>query len=290
MVPFLAGVLVCVLVAAPAAAQPHVRRDRSATITGNPDEALPEIRAAPGVQTLLLFDAAIRPEGLAVDRSRVKILGAGESFLLLELVVALDMQERVILQVPYAEGRAPAQAVFSIVSHPTEVNPRMEVERREQPVEACQAELTALRARCATLSPTRFVRAGLLGPQGVKVRPVEACEKGTPSAGLRCTRGTLYLADAWALLELELHNAEDQPPWRLLEAALWTKWGTKSTPERSVVEVESLEIEPGETGRVHVETGPPERSRRGITVEFMGTGGRTFTLPNVYLTEIQEKP
>src|SRR5688572_29188797 len=105
-----------------ARAQPSpvlVQQKRSITVTGNPADPPHEIHAAKGVATVLLFKSQINEGTVEVDKTRVKIIDAGEWSIIFEPVIELGSDERLVLSVPFADGQ---RAVFVLVSSPSEVD------------------------------------------------------------------------------------------------------------------------------------------------------------------------
>jgi uncharacterized protein (TIGR02268 family) len=277
-----ARALMLVLMAGSALAQPtaeRVRREQRFTLTDNPADPIPEIHAAPEVATLVLFDAEIQPAAVQVDRARLKLLGSGPRFLLVQPVVALGPQERLILRVPYGEGPSPGSAVLALVAHPTEVDTRVEVTRRSRAGSACEAKLAEAQSRCAALSPTRFVRDGGIGKAGVLAKRVTAV--GAPSQELSVEEAYVYTAEAWTLVRLKLRN-RGPAPWRPQSATLVEARAQAPVRVRSV-ETEASEIAPGTKGAVFIECDALPEQQGTFTLEVRDTTGRTWTLPSIQL-------
>jgi uncharacterized protein (TIGR02268 family) len=258
----------------------RVRREQSVTLNVDPSAPVPEIHTAPEVTTVVLFDAEIRPDTLEVDRARVKILGIGPRFILLQPVVELGSDERVFLRVLYVDGRELAQAVLVLVTAPLEVDTRIEVVRPTRSTSACQVEVAAANARCAALSPTRLVREGWLGEHGVSARLL-SCEEAPLDAEVSCINGMAFSADRWTLLRVEIEARKKGTrtrPWRprgaiLRDARTHAQW------QAHAVEAEPAELTPGQGGRVFVEFAAPLDTTREYTLELSDVEGHSTTFP-----------
>lgn len=255
------------------------KRQRSVTVTGNPADPPHEIHAAKGVATVLLFKSQIDGGTVEVDKTRVKIIDAGEWSIIFEPVIELGRDERLVLSVPFADGQ---RAVFLLVSHATEVDTRIDVTRHEQTVESCRAELAAAQARCAKISPMTIVRSGLVDGYGVQVRAIITAGGHVSAGGLSFNRGKSYCAGNWVLVAVGIRN--DGAPWILREAVL----RSAKTGERVVVrsiEMEHEQVASGETGFVFVETEAPLKSAGSdFVLELSDTAsGRSLSVPNVKL-------
>jgi uncharacterized protein (TIGR02268 family) len=219
----------------------------------------------------------------------VKILDVGEWSLISEPVIELGHDERLVLRVQFIEGGASAQALFLLVFSPSEVDTRIDVVRREQTVEACQAELAETQARCAQISPARFARAGLLTKSGVVARTVPGCYTADLRVSrLSCSGATAYRADGWGLVDVEIHNESDQP-WAPREAILKSDTALEVLLTVRAVEMDAAQLGPGEVRHVLVEVDPPAEGEM-FTLELRDTpGGRSFKLPTVDLSETERK-
>jgi uncharacterized protein (TIGR02268 family) len=260
------------------------RLELSVTLTGDPADPLPELRAAPGIDTPVFFDADLNLDTLEVDRARIQIVGTGPRFIIFTPVVRLGADMPAILRVRYADGRDPTQAVLTIVSHPSEVHTRVEVVRRPPSAsEACEPRLAEARAQCAALSPTRAVRAGLWGDTGV-ISTRLPTPSGPPSpAWLSYLKGWVYSTEGWGLVKVEVRNALGQPPWRPREARLSCDMGTVQV--RSA-EAEPAELAPGATGTVFVEYARPEEKGRACHLAVRDGSGRSLALPEFEIPKV----
>ena len=252
------------------------QRQRSLTVTGDPAEPPHELRVAGGVFTVLSFKSQLRRDAIEVEGRGTRIqVDAGDTFVILEPLIDLGATERLMLSVPFDDGQ---RAVFVLVPHSSEVDTRIDVVRREQTVESCQAQLAEAQARCAKLSPARFVSAGWLTPEGVVAQPLRRCGIERPIAGLECQSGTAYRAKKWALVDVEIRNTSNEHPWLPREVSLK---GMRSGVRLTVraVEMEPARLAPGERGRVFVELDPPHAAEPFVLE--LGDGVRNLKIPQV---------
>lgn len=277
-----------------AAAQPQARelRSRRVVLSSSSAESVPEIRVATGVLTTLSFeDSSIDARALQLEGqgSRVKLLDAGEHTVVLKPLVEPGRGERILLVVPFTDGRAPTQATFALVSHPAEVDSQVEVVREAQSAEACQAELAdaqarlaekdaelqSLRARSAANGPAGLILAGLLDVEGVKAAYSDPVASSLTQGALRLAGwdGVLgFRAAAWAAVAVRVQNTGEHP---------WAPGGVKlistktSRPVAGAsIRMEKQQLAPGESTLVVVETVLPSASAGELfTLEMFGADG-----------------
>ncbi|RJS14716.1 hypothetical protein DRW03_34200 [Corallococcus sp. H22C18031201] len=177
------------------------------------------------------------------------------------------------LTVSFADGAAPTRVVFSLVTHPSEVDAQVMVSRLPRTAEAIQAELEELRASCAAKDaelealrarsvasgPAGMILAGLLGTGGVRVGKVDALGSGE---GLKPQEAVTYSARGWAAIAVEVRNTGSQ---------LWTPTDARlsivASGERInvlAVRMKEQQIRPGGTELVVVETGAPNWSEGAL--------------------------
>jgi hypothetical protein len=263
-----------------ASAQPSLareRRERAVTVTGNPADPPHEIRVAKGIVTVIFLDAPIHRDAVEVEGrgTRVKV-DAGDSSVILEPLIDLGPTERLVLRAPFADGKAPAQAVFVLVAAPSEVDTRIDVVRREPPEVACQAKVME--------GPLEFARAGYLDRSGIKTAVIRSHLD--VSGDFESVAGVSHLGEGWLLIDVEIINRSGQP-WVPEEATLTSKAG-KQVKVRAMT-AEPGEIAPGQRGRILVETeAPPESAGREFVLELRGRDGRSLSIPTVRLLPHQE--
>jgi uncharacterized protein (TIGR02268 family) len=257
-------------------------------VTGNPADRPHEIRVARGIATLLRFKSQLNRNAVEVDGRGTRItVDAGDSSIILEPLIDLGSTERLVLRVPFADGKAPAQAAFVLVSSPSEVDTRIDVVRHEQTVESCQAELAEAQARCSELSPARFARAGWLTRQGVTARRIIKCNGATQMDGLVCDAGTAYRAETWALLDVKIRNESNDQPWTPSEVILKDMKSGVQVAVRAV-EMDAAQIGPGEAGYIFVEVDPASHGGP-FALELRDSAGPGITVPFVDLNAQESK-
>lgn len=266
------------LVGGTAAAQPHPsarqRQDRRVLLAGNPDDPAPEIRVAGGNLTILLFNAPLDRDSLGVDRARFNLVDAGERSLTLLPATDLGSGERLVLKVRFKD-RPLAQAVFALVSHPSEVDGTVEVEYRPDTLEA-------LKATCVDTGPAGFVFSGVLDKEGIRARPFFTSVPAANRSGLQVTRGVGYRARPWAAVSLEVRNLPGQKPWAPGAVRLTGAAGALVTVR--AVHMEPRVLTPGEAGLLVLETAAiaDEDALGPFLVELLDEdGGRALTVSGV---------
>ena len=269
---------------APAQSLPAVREriERRVVLSGDSSEPVPEVRIAAGATTLLRFDALLQRDAIEVEgRERFHLLEVGERILVLEPAMNLGPGERLRLRVRYADDAAPAQGVFALVSHASEVDARVDVFRKRDSVEVLRAELAdaraqltaqevelrALQARCEASGPAGLVTAGVLDADGVRGGRIR-WEKTLKSDGsLDCVRGEALHSASWSVVSFVIRN-KGPAPWTGSTAKL------RNISRGERVEVVAFRaqpqvIAPGETGHIIIEVAAlAERTGEKFSVEL----------------------
>ncbi|WP_224371974.1 DUF2381 family protein [Hyalangium versicolor] len=270
--------VVVLLVMTTAEAQPQSLRGRSVTLSGSPLEPPPEVRVAASIPLVLLFDAPIDKDSLQLDASRLQLIATGESSLVIAPVVSPSEKERWVLRVRYADGARPEWAVLVLVSRPPEVDGRIDVVRRPQSLEACQAALAEARAQAELPRAEVWELADRLGGGAVQAQAIDAQTRNTLHA-----KGTVYLLATGLLLDFQVRNPPDLPAWTPIEAVLRSETNGALVPVRTMA-VKPGRIAPGEEGRVAVDAElPSPGAGRVFTLEVRDASGRGFTLDSVQL-------
>lgn len=246
--------------------------------TVNPADPQAEVRIAKGTATMILFPSEIRKKPVTVDASRIRVLDVGNRSIIVEAVEDLRADERQKIEVLFADGRAPERATFVLVTHPSEVDARIDVVRPEQTNAACQAEVRELRARCSAKGPEDFVLLGYVDKTGVRTAKVDAHDD--TARGFVSHGGTSYRGYGWALIEVRIRPPLHGPPWTPIEATLTGKDGDRLRVR--LVTAGKGEPALGESVRVLVvlEELPPAEGLV-FTLEVLGEDGRSAVLPGV---------
>jgi uncharacterized protein (TIGR02268 family) len=221
---------------------------------------VPEVRVAANTLILFRFDASIDRASVEVEgrTTRFRLVDVGDRTLILELAVEPGSGERLVVRVRYKDGASPAYATFALVSHPMLVDKEVEVVRRPRTVEALEATLAEKDAQIAALrsvsGPAGLVFSGRLDLAGVRARRIATVFSGAQS-GLRVVDVEGYRANTWALAAVRVRNLPGQKPW-VPGAAQLTR--ADSTPVKVLsVDLNKVQLEPGEVGIVAVETEAP---------------------------------
>ncbi|WP_407667513.1 DUF2381 family protein [Myxococcus dinghuensis] len=263
------------LLSVAASAQPaptaRERQDRRVVLS-NGAAPVPELRVAAGFLTNIVFEAPLDRGSVEVEgRERFRLVDVGERVLALEPAADLGPGERLGLRVRFAAGAAQGQGIFVLVSHPGEVDARVEVFRQQDSVELLRAELVearaqlkaqaeelqAVRALRATEGPTGLILSGMLNGRGLKVRHIQPTPTKSESRGeqLKVENGTTFRASTWAAITVEVRNlgAND---WTPTSARVVNSQGGTSLDALSI-RMALPRIEPNKSGRVVIETEVP---------------------------------
>ncbi len=222
---------------------------------------MPELRVAAGHLTTLVFNVLLDRDSLELDRTRFKLVDVGERTVNLLPITELGSGERLVLKVRFKDRALPSQAVFALVSHPSEVDGSVEVDRRADTAEALQsalaqkdAELEALKVRCMADGPAGLVLSGVIDRYGITTTSLSGSVPPEGRTGLRVALGTAYRARKWAAVSMTVSNLPNQQSWAPSSARL-------IGPGDSLVRVLAVRVEPpilnpGDSVLLVVETEP----------------------------------
>ncbi|AKQ69950.1 hypothetical protein A176_006862 [Myxococcus hansupus] len=270
--------------AAPAQSLPAVREriERRVVLSGDSSAQVPEVRIAAGAATLLRFDALLQRDAIEVEgRERFHLVEVGERILVLEPAMDLGPGERLMLRVRYADDAAPAQGVFALVSHASEVDARVNVFRKRDSVEVLRAELAdvraqltaqevelrALQARCQASGPAGLVMAGSLRAEGVRGGRIKWETTLKSDGSLDCVRGEALHSASWSVVSFFVRN-KGPAPWKASTAKL-RSLARGERVEVVAVRTQPQVIAPGETGRIIIEVAAiEERAGEKFSVEL----------------------
>jgi uncharacterized protein (TIGR02268 family) len=279
----------CLLAAGTATAQPQSsareRRDRRTSLALTPTE----LRVAANNITTVVLNGPLDRESLVVDRTRFKWAEVSDQMLILQPLADLGSGERIVAKVNFTDRAVPAQAAFTIITHPTEVDGTVEVDRRANTPEALiaaltqkEAELEELKARHAGSGPASLVLSGWLHEKLKQPIRFLAVMGSANATGLEATQGIGYEGNTSALLAISIRSPQGQKPWAPTEARLVSADG-KPVMVFSV-QMKSLQLAPGEEGLVVVEAKtPPWKPGVPFRVELVDASGErrlSFTLVN----------
>ncbi|MCP3105517.1 DUF2381 family protein [Myxococcus sp. K15C18031901] len=265
--------LLPLLLGVTASAQPvpaaRERQDRRVVLS-NGAAPVPELRVAAGVATLLLFDAPLDRGSVEMEgRERFRLVDVGERVLALEPAADLGTGERLGLRIRFANGAAQGQGIFVLVSHPTEVDARVEVFQQQDSVELLRAELVEARAQLKaqveelhtfrTLrdagGPTGLIMTGALDFSGVQGSRVKVVRQKGHGKFLVADDVTSFRASTWAAMSVEVRNT-GRPPWAPTTARIVNSKSGIGVAVRSIRSA-LPRIASGESGMVVVETEVP---------------------------------
>ncbi|RKG62880.1 DUF2381 family protein [Corallococcus sp. CA054B] len=269
----LALALVWAAARAESAPSARVRRERLVTVASTPTEPLPVVHIAVDTPTVFLFSSPIQKKTLTFDESRIRVLDAGERSVIVQPVANLDAGERQEIGVFFADGRVPTRAAFVLVTDPSEVDSRIDVQRPEPPNTACQPTTQAPAPK-----PEDFVLLGYVDEKGVTT----SSRKGKLDAvqGLNWDSIVAFRGTGWILAAVTIGNGPDRPAWTPREAMFVGRVGM---PLRARLVAEKPgAILTGQEGRVLAAVEVPEtKADLVLTLEVRGDGERRLTIPDV---------
>jgi uncharacterized protein (TIGR02268 family) len=246
---------------------------RAVTLASDPADPLPEVHVAEDKRTVLVFPEPIQAKTLTFDESRIRVLDTGALSVIVQAVTDFKEGERHEIGVFFADGRAPSRAAFVLVTNPTEVDARIDVQRPEPPAAPCLSE-----AHPRVPQPEDFVLLGYVGDKGVSVAPVK--DVVDEAQGLKTQSGLFYLGRGWALVSLDVGNYSDHPAWIPREANFTGPSGLKLRT-RLVVDGGEV-IKPGASRRVLAVVDIPKLSANKVfALELIGSDGRNLIVPDV---------
>ncbi len=257
-------------------------RQRTVTVTSNPAEPPHEVHVSHEAPTGFLFGSDLRKKSVRVDASRIRVLDEGARSIIVQTVKPLEEGERQELEVEFADGKAPARAVFALVAHASDVDALVTVARQEPAVPTCLAEV-----RAGVRGPEDFLLLGYMGESGVptaKIPPVT-----DDAHGFESLKGVAYRGKGWLMFQVEIRNMRGPQPWVPTEATLTIKTGEKLRGR--VVLEERRKPAPGKPVRVLVVTEePPASAGLVFILEVSGADGRTLAIPEVKIPALAKEP
>jgi uncharacterized protein (TIGR02268 family) len=239
----------------------RVRREQQLVLSRVPAGSELELRVAPGITSVARFDAQV--EHVQVMREGLEHLiwwdVAGQS-LLVEPRRELASFGPVPLEVVLLQGSTRIRLVFQLVSHPGEVDTRVDVELRPRSARSEQEpELASPRREGGPFS--RLVFSKVMGESGVTHGAFQGQIVGN---GVRPKNPEAYRAERGRAITFLVHNPEGAKPWVASEVV-------REGGGRWTVSMETP-IAPGATGRVVVESAEDEAGAP-VRLEVREEGG-----------------
>jgi uncharacterized protein (TIGR02268 family) len=258
------------------------RQDRHTSLALTPTE----LRVAANTVTTVMLNGPLDRDSLVVDRTRFKWAEVSDQALMLQPFTDLGPGERLVVKVNFKDRAVPAQAVFVVTTHPTQVDGTVEVDRRANTPEALSAaladrdaQLAELKVRCEASGPSAVVLSGWLTSM-IQLTPVQSSESSMEVSGLLVMGGAIYQGTTSTLVAFGVRNLPDQKPWAPGEARLMS---TSGTPLKVLsVQMKPPQLAPGEKGLLVIDSKePPPAADRPFHVELMDASGErrlSFTL------------
>jgi uncharacterized protein (TIGR02268 family) len=229
----------------------RVRREQQLVLARVPAGSELELRVAPGITSVVRFDAQV--EHVQVKREGAGHLVwwdvAGQSFLV-EPRRELAAFGPLPLEVVLVQGSTRIRLVFLLVSHPGEVDTRVDVELRPRSARSEQEpELASPRREGGPFS--RLVLSGVMGQLGVTGGAFRGKAVGS---GVSATNPREYRAERGQAITFLVHNPEGARSWVASEVVRLSRAGEGSEGGgRWTVSMEAP-IAPGASGLVVLES------------------------------------
>jgi uncharacterized protein (TIGR02268 family) len=256
----------CVAVAQPPVAR--VRREQQLVLSERPAGGELELRVAPGILSLARFDAeVVRVELKGVGAERLVRLEVSAHSVQLEPLRELSVRDELKLEVVLAQAPVHARLLFSLVSHPTEVDTQVDLELRPRSSRAAPESVSARREDGPS---SRFPVTGMMKKLGLSTGEFQGRAVGT---GVRVERTKDYRVAHGRLITLEVRNPEGAQPWFAAEVVRVSPTGVMLSGGGGWVVHMEAPIEPGGRGEVVVVTPEVERDVP-VRLEVRERGGR----------------
>lgn len=233
--------------------------------------------------TTVVLNGPLDRDSLVVDKTRFRWAEVSDQMLILQPFADLGSGERLVAKLNFKDRAVPAQAVFTIITHLTEVDGTVEVDRRANTPEALisalaekDAQIEELKARCEVSGPIAAVRSGLIDGKGIKPSITFETEVLAANGGiLEVKLATGYEGTTWAVAVFTLRNPYGQKPWApgspvLIGAdgkpvsvrAMWMEKSQLGPGERAVLMVETQVPPWAADGAFRLELPDSESARR----------------------------
>jgi uncharacterized protein (TIGR02268 family) len=263
-----AALLVCATLAR--AQQPpevRVHREQRLVLARMPVGSEPELRVAPGLPTVLRFDAeVVHVEVNHEGPGRLVWVDVAGHSLLLEPRRELASDEKLPMEVVLAQGPARTRLVFQLVSHPGEVDARVDVELRPRSVRPeLEPEVASSRREDGPFS--RLVFSGVMGRSGITAGMFRGR---TVGRGVLADAAWDYRAAHGRAITFVVRN-EGARPWLASEVVRLPVAGEVSQEGSGWKVSMAAPIEPGGTGLVVLES--VEAAGVPVRLEVREAGG-----------------
>jgi len=247
----------------------RVRREQQLVLSQVPAGGGPELRVAPGIPTVVGFDAQVaHAEVTRKGPGRLvsaEVVGRSVSIKSRE---ELASGERVPLEVLLVQGPTRHRLVFQLVSRPGEVDTRVDVELSPSSTTSELEPVVAFPQR--EDGPfSRMVFSGVMSWSGVTGSMFPGKTIGT---GVLATRPWEYRAEHGRAITFLVHNPEGARPWFASEVVCLSPTGeVLESGVRWRVSM-AAPIEPGSSGQVVVESAD-EGAGAPVRLEVREVGG-----------------
>jgi uncharacterized protein (TIGR02268 family) len=230
----------------------------------------PAVHAAPGYTTVLEFDASLDPDSLSVEgrEERFALVEATTRLVVLRPALPLPEDRPLLLKVGFADGLPPTQATLALVPATTQVDVQARVFRRPRSVQALEAELESVLARCEAGG---FVKLALSGELrgGVTWEQLEAARA---SSEMKVSKQEVHRSRAHAVVTVELELLPGARPWTPGEA--WLRDAAGHVVRRLPIWMDGARLQPGEGRSLAVELERPSKETdQGWSLEFRERDG-----------------
>jgi uncharacterized protein (TIGR02268 family) len=246
--------------AASAAAQPRLvagpeLKARQLVLPDSTTVPPPVVRVAPGYDTVLEFDASIDPDSVSVEgqEERFALLEPTTRLVVLRPALPLPEDRPLLLKVGFADGLSPTHATLALVPATSEVDVQARVFRRPRSVQALEAQLEAVLARCEA---GNFVKLALSGELRGGVT-WESLELAQTSSGVTVVEQEVYRSRAHAVVTLKLKLSPGALPWTPGEA--WLRDAAGRVVRRLPIWMDGARLQPGEAHSLAVELERPSK-------------------------------
>jgi uncharacterized protein (TIGR02268 family) len=265
-----AALFACATVAeAQHAAVVRVRREQQLVLSQVPAGGEPELRVAPGIPTVLGFDAQVaHAEVTRKGPGRLVWVEVVGRSVVLKSREALPSGERVPLEVVLVQGSTHPRLVFQLVSRPGEVDARVDVE--------LSPSSTTLELEPESALPQRedgpfshMVFSGVMEQSGILGSAFQGKAVGS---GVIAKSPWDYRAEHGRAITFFVHNPEGARPWFASEVVSLSPTGEVLDGGVRWRVSMAAPIEPGRSGRVVVESAH-EGAGEPVRLEVREMGG-----------------